>query len=340
MGRHVACGSGVHAQGGSAVKAIPAKPQDESAEDHQRDVVRGKFFLVASIESTCAWSQDNGTNQCTDTTSHVDNAAAGKVVVAHIGDSILTGVEPAGSAPGPIHDHRVDEGRHADGVDGVAREEDTLRHTSADNRCRCSAESPLEEPAEGKVCRHMSAVAGDICEEAVAEVLLVAREHVGVVTCAVRNHPAKRPPAKSAAADVCQVLQHQVLGVLRSACAAFKHGEACLHEHHQCSAEDQPDVIKRTLQICHRVSQGHGCELAGLLLAVVRFASSSGSMTRCSMRSTSLQSRHLSLEGLDLGNQLRSDVCGVLSLHCVEACAAQGKRHGNGAGAHDDSLYM
>ena len=74
---------------------------------------------------------------------HVQVAGARKVHVAHIQD----GGQPA-TSPGPGHNHRVDEGRHEEGEDGVGGRLHTFRHGTADDGGAGSAEGPLEEPGQ------------------------------------------------------------------------------------------------------------------------------------------------------------------------------------------------
>mmetsp|Transcript_57547 Transcript_57547/g.129736 ORF Transcript_57547/g.129736 Transcript_57547/m.129736 type:complete len:338 (+) Transcript_57547:33-1046(+) len=81
---------GVHAQRGAAVEAIPPEPQDECAQDNQRQAVgveslwdRHNPVLCRLIqESVLPWAGNKRAHKGPDATSHVDDATPCKVIEA------------------------------------------------------------------------------------------------------------------------------------------------------------------------------------------------------------------------------------------------------------------
>mmetsp|Transcript_43435 Transcript_43435/g.97829 ORF Transcript_43435/g.97829 Transcript_43435/m.97829 type:complete len:249 (-) Transcript_43435:408-1154(-) len=244
MGCQSSCGGVGESKCRAAVETIPTEPEDEGAQDQERDVVGIEFRAVGIIESAQTGTQDNGAAECTDTTCHVHNAAASKVIVANVCDCILTAIEPAGTAPSPKDHDWIDKGSQPARVDRIRVEVDSLGHAAADNCSRCATEGPLEEPADDVIGWAFVSSLNTIKDEILSEVLLVACKLGGWLSiCSIRHHPAKRPPTERSQTDIEEIFQHQVLCVLSSASSAFQHCKPCLHQHHQRAADQQPQVV-------------------------------------------------------------------------------------------------
>mmetsp|Transcript_110644 Transcript_110644/g.356975 ORF Transcript_110644/g.356975 Transcript_110644/m.356975 type:complete len:332 (+) Transcript_110644:568-1563(+) len=244
---HLGCQSalrrGAHCESGTAIEAVPAEPQDEGAQDDQRQTVRGEGLTNVGVKATVARANNNRANECSDTAAHVDDTAAGKVQEAGRVDVVVSAPREPAIAPSPVHNHRVDPGGHDDSEDRVARELHTLGHATADDGCSSGTEGPLEEPVDHGVRRCELAVLINLCE-AMAEKLSVVREGVVLIFAdAIGEAPTERPPAHGADTHIHQVFHQDVLHILRAAAAGLHHCETSLHEHHHSSAQDQPRVV-------------------------------------------------------------------------------------------------
>mmetsp|Transcript_10701 Transcript_10701/g.25162 ORF Transcript_10701/g.25162 Transcript_10701/m.25162 type:complete len:260 (-) Transcript_10701:501-1280(-) len=127
---------------GAAIEPVPAKPEEESAKDHQWQAVGVEF--VWSLPPAMAGTRNGCAHQRRHPTGHVHHTASREVHVAGLGDSCQKTVPP-----GPGHDHRIDEGSHEDGVQHIGRELHTFRHTSTHNGGSNRAKCPLEVPICG-----------------------------------------------------------------------------------------------------------------------------------------------------------------------------------------------
>mmetsp|Transcript_34905 Transcript_34905/g.25295 ORF Transcript_34905/g.25295 Transcript_34905/m.25295 type:complete len:342 (+) Transcript_34905:80-1105(+) len=109
----------------AAVEPVPPEPQDEDSERLERLVAVMELGGGAVLlEAASARANNDRANQARHAADHVHDARAGEVdqavggavlVENRAGDAVLVGVgapgrEPA-SAPAPMHNHRVDEGR-------------------------------------------------------------------------------------------------------------------------------------------------------------------------------------------------------------------------------------
>mmetsp|Transcript_49313 Transcript_49313/g.90970 ORF Transcript_49313/g.90970 Transcript_49313/m.90970 type:complete len:315 (-) Transcript_49313:219-1163(-) len=243
MGCQPASANRIHTESRAAVESIPAEPQNECAQTDEGHVVWGKVGLVCS-EPASSRAEDDCTHESPNTTSHVHDAAACKVVVANVGDGIFTTVEPTGSTPSPVHHHWVDDCCQDNRIDCICMEVDALSHTPTDDGCSSSTERPLEEPRKRIVGRDMCTIGCHLLKEAVAEILLAASEGTWIFCIStISEHPAKGPPAQGTHSQVSQVLHQQVLGILGSTSPGLQHGKSSLHQHHQCTTEDQPHVV-------------------------------------------------------------------------------------------------
>mmetsp|Transcript_4715 Transcript_4715/g.10677 ORF Transcript_4715/g.10677 Transcript_4715/m.10677 type:complete len:552 (+) Transcript_4715:478-2133(+) len=239
----------VHAQGGARVETVPPKPEREGAQDDQGHVVR--LELLGLLEAALARPQHVGARERANAAGEVDDAAAREVHVAHAEERGQPAV-----APGPGHDHGVDEGGHEEGEGRVGRALQPLRHAAAHDGGARGAEGPLEEPREHGARRRAVAQRLDLAvparREADPEELAGADEAVGQLAVlgarpAIGEGPAKGPPAEGPEADVHEVLHEHVRRVLGPAAPRLQHGEAGVHEHHQGPAEDQPRGVHGTL---------------------------------------------------------------------------------------------
>lgn len=95
-------GADVHGEGGAAVEAEPADPEEDGADDDVGDVVRppGHAGVVAVAG---ALAEHEGVGEGGGAGGDVDGAAAGEVEGAQL-------VEPAVGVPGPVGDGVVDDG--------------------------------------------------------------------------------------------------------------------------------------------------------------------------------------------------------------------------------------
>mmetsp|Transcript_102804 Transcript_102804/g.219888 ORF Transcript_102804/g.219888 Transcript_102804/m.219888 type:complete len:242 (+) Transcript_102804:843-1568(+) len=207
----------------------------------------GARLLEAASARACADRTHKGAH----TTCHVDDTAARKVHVANLVDvAILCTPRQPTIAPSPADHDRVDEGRHEEGIDAVAREAHALRHTSADNGGGSRAKGPLEEPRQ-----HLAPVViGGLVpltillqetrrKELPAAYELVFYEAV-LEGSPISESPTGEPPPEGANTDVHQVLEQDVLHIFRTASTCFEHCETALHEHYERAAQEQPDAVR------------------------------------------------------------------------------------------------
>mmetsp|Transcript_921 Transcript_921/g.3724 ORF Transcript_921/g.3724 Transcript_921/m.3724 type:complete len:438 (-) Transcript_921:390-1703(-) len=243
LGRQGALRRGGHPESGTAVESVPTEPQDESAQDDQRQAVRGERLANVAVEAAVARADHCGANERADAAAHVDDAAAGEVHEAGLVDVVVSAARQPAIAPSPVHHHRVDKRAHDDGKDRIAHKLHTLGNAAADDGGGRGAEGPLKEPIYHDVRRCKLTVFIHF-GEAMAEELGVVRKGVVVVGAdAVREAPTECPPTQRADAHVQQVFHQNVLHVLGAAATGLDHGEAGLHEHHEGPAEDEPSVV-------------------------------------------------------------------------------------------------
>mmetsp|Transcript_144860 Transcript_144860/g.367630 ORF Transcript_144860/g.367630 Transcript_144860/m.367630 type:complete len:527 (-) Transcript_144860:203-1783(-) len=259
-----------HAERGAAVEAVPPEPQDEGAEDDQRQAVwvEGLFAVEAARAGTHHSRADESSNSA----AHVHDAAACKVHEACVGDRIIRASSEPAVAPRPVHHHRVDPRGHDDRKDQVPRELNSFGHAAADDGRGCRAEGPLEEPIQHVRGGGEDAVAVHLCEAHAEGLVVVGEGVVLAVGDAVRQRPPDGPPTHRAETDVNHVLHQDVLHVLGAAAAGLDHGETSLHEHDQRAAEEEPRVIRCALEVRDGFSigcppgcvGGNACSLRGI----------------------------------------------------------------------------
>ena len=95
-------GADVHGQGGTAVEAKPADPEEDGAEDDVGDVVRAVGQAVVVVVAG-ALAEHEGVGEGAAARGHVDGATAGEVVAGQV-------EEPAVGVPSPVGDGVVDDG--------------------------------------------------------------------------------------------------------------------------------------------------------------------------------------------------------------------------------------
>eukprot|EP00971_Amphidinium_carterae_P246210 4889842-Amphidinium_carterae.2 len=74
----------MHLQRAAGIEPIPAKPQEESADHAEWNVVWQELVFIAFIPATLARAHDDGRAQGGDATDHVDKAATRKVHVCRV----------------------------------------------------------------------------------------------------------------------------------------------------------------------------------------------------------------------------------------------------------------
>mmetsp|Transcript_30970 Transcript_30970/g.49745 ORF Transcript_30970/g.49745 Transcript_30970/m.49745 type:complete len:257 (+) Transcript_30970:423-1193(+) len=141
----------VHRQGRAWVEAVPAKPQDEGSQNHERKRVRLKLLCTIRIETAISRAKYAGASESGNPSTQVDNTTASKVHESSAERANLP-VHPS-IAPSPGHHHRVDKGSHDKGKYCKAGTLHTLGDTATDNCGSSCAECPLEEPSDHVVRR-------------------------------------------------------------------------------------------------------------------------------------------------------------------------------------------
>mmetsp|Transcript_15676 Transcript_15676/g.51018 ORF Transcript_15676/g.51018 Transcript_15676/m.51018 type:complete len:279 (-) Transcript_15676:92-928(-) len=218
------------------VEAVPADPEEERAQDHQGHGVAVDGLRVRA-EAAEARPEDRRADARGRAADHVDDAAAREVDDADLEPGRLAlgheGREEAVAAPDPVDDHGVDEAREDRAVARVRAHGAPLRDGAGDDRRRRRREGELEEPV---VEAAVALVA--VGEE---EVLVPADEPVAAGRVGpVRERVARRPEPRRADARVHEVLEQDVLRILRADGPGAQHGEARLHQEDEDAAVEEP----------------------------------------------------------------------------------------------------
>ena len=154
-------------EGRAAVEAVPAEPEDASAEGREGLVVTRHSVDSAGdlVEAALAGAEGDGSHHARNSANHVHDAGAGEVdhtvglisvredgasIAILIGDR-APGREEA-TSPHPVDDDGVDEGRDEDRVDEVGLDLATLSDRTGDNGGSSAGESPLRKREGSRWC--------------------------------------------------------------------------------------------------------------------------------------------------------------------------------------------
>mmetsp|Transcript_14982 Transcript_14982/g.44439 ORF Transcript_14982/g.44439 Transcript_14982/m.44439 type:complete len:417 (-) Transcript_14982:56-1306(-) len=235
------------------VEAVPAEPEDESAEDLQhRRVPRhrqrdAETALGKLLEAAVARADDDRPAQPGGSSGQVDDAGAGEVDHAALEGVRVGGGEPALGGPDPVHDDWVDEDGDEHRVGEVGEQVRPLRHRAGDDGCCGGGEGPLEPPEQIAVPRVVRIPVAGREEGGGGEADLAADEAVAAVECdGVPHHP----PQQAGDASVEEVLEQDGLSRAGGDRPGLEHAEAALHEeHHEPRAQQEKRVARRSRDV-------------------------------------------------------------------------------------------
>jgi hypothetical protein len=156
-------------EGRAAVEAVPAEPEDASAEGREGLVVAGHGIDSAGdlVEAALAGAEGDGPHHARNSANHVHNAGAGKVdhtvgLVSVREDGAGVAISIRDRAPGreeatsphPVDDDGVDEGGDEDRVYEVGLDLATLSDRTGDDGGSSSSEGPLRTGGERRSCEN------------------------------------------------------------------------------------------------------------------------------------------------------------------------------------------
>mmetsp|Transcript_18649 Transcript_18649/g.29851 ORF Transcript_18649/g.29851 Transcript_18649/m.29851 type:complete len:346 (-) Transcript_18649:25-1062(-) len=243
-------------EGGDRVEAIPAEPQDESAEGGENGGVPGHRLDLAGAggEATRTGAKDDGTHQGCGAASHVYDARTGEIdqpSAAHPHVRLLVACGPRGheaiGAPAPVHDGGVDEAGQDEGVGEVSGERASLGNGARDDGGGGGGEGPLKHPHG--IVSVVRFPLNPVHEEGLHGVVFAVAAHV-----AESDRVSDGPPDQASEASVEDVLQENVLRVLCTDGTSLQEREASLHEEHEVGAEQKPEDVEVRLHC-----GGKGC---------------------------------------------------------------------------------
>lgn len=151
---------------------------------------------VLVVESALAGSEDDGSNEGGQTTSHVDNTGSGKVNVSNSTEGVVTeGSQETVARPDGTDDDGVDKGGKEARVAQVGSHLTTLGNGTGDNGGCSGGESELEEE---------TSVVVELTEE---EVAVTNEGTVRGVISTVGKTISQSPESKSTTTSIQQVLK-------------------------------------------------------------------------------------------------------------------------------------
>ena len=215
-----------HADGGAAVEAEPAEPQDENAQRHGGQVVAGDGARRARLVVLAnAGAEHPGAEAGRDAADKVDRRGTCKVMEAELR-------QPA-AAPDPVAGDGVDDQADRGGVAAVGAELCALGHRAGNDGGGGRAEHRLEHRVDPDRQRAEVIAAAD-------ERVKPADERAG----AGEHHAeADQPVAGCADAKIHHILHQNIAGVFSAGQAGFTQSKACLHKEHQKRRNQCPCYI-------------------------------------------------------------------------------------------------
>ncbi|XBH78987.1 hypothetical protein VPH35_105073 [Triticum aestivum] len=232
----------------AGVEPVPAKPQQEGAQDDERRAVPAQRHRSSGVvEPPNAGALDERAPEPGHAADHVDNPGPGEVDDAGVEEQRPRrpgGGGPAVGGPDPVGHHRVDEAGEEGRVDEVGHELRPLRDGAGGYPGRGDGEGPLEEEE--------AVVEADLGNVTEAEEVLP-DEAVGGRT--EGEGEAEEVVEERAGGGVEHVGEHDVHGVLGPDGARAEHGEAELHGEHQVGGEEQVRRVDRRGGVRELVAQ-------------------------------------------------------------------------------------
>ena len=217
--------------GGAAVEAEPAEPENKHAKSAERQAVAGdRAGLAVLVILADAGPEDLRTHQSGHAANHMHGCGAREIMEAQLG-------EPA-AAPDPVAGDGIDECADDGAVDAVGDKLGALRHGAGNDGGGGGAEHGLENRVGPQ--RHR--------EEAKEAVVLLNEEvEAADQRAGAREHKAKteKPENRGTDGKVHQVFHDDIAGVLGSCKSGLHHGETGLHKEHQCRTQQHPDGVSR-----------------------------------------------------------------------------------------------
>ena len=192
-----------------------------------------KRVAILVVETALTGSEDNGGNQGSKSSSHVDNTRSSKVDNSDSTEGIVSSIRAEGSKetvsrPDRMDDNGVDKSGEEEGVAKVGGHLTAFGDSSSHNSGGSGSESELEE----ETC-----VVGVFAESKVAVSNKGLRS--GVIS-AVSESKTNTVETNGTTAGIQKILQQDVLDVLLADRSCAQHGETSLHH------EDEGSLLTLT----------------------------------------------------------------------------------------------
>ena len=186
-----------------------------------------RFFeriAILVIESAFSGSKNNGGDQGSQSSSHVDDTRAGKINVSDTAVRVVAeSVEETVTAPDRMDNNRVDETSKEHGVAKVGSHLTTFSDGTSNNSGCGSGKSELEEE---------SSVVIKVLE---TKVRVTNKGGSGFVVTTIGESITNGVETDRTTASIQNILQHDVLDILLADGTRTEHGEASLHHENEGS---------------------------------------------------------------------------------------------------------
>ncbi len=243
LGNSVGIGDVGYNQLRTTVEAEPAQPQDEHTQSGQRQVgARDGVDLTVGAVLALTSAQQQHTGQSSGSTGHVNHTGTGEVEEASF-------VQEA-TAPLPEALDRVDEASHDHGEDQEREQLHALGNRTGNDGHGSRNEYDLEEEVRSNRVVRCIVATGEYVfngvlgtdQHAEAREDTAFRAGVHDVVADQQIHGARRCVQG-------HVLGQNFSGVLGADQTGFEHGKTRRHPHHQSTADQKVECIKRVLDL-------------------------------------------------------------------------------------------
>ena len=235
-------------QEGAGIETVPAKPQQESAENHQRRAVSSQNQGSAGVTEP---PNPGSLNECTpkpgDAADHMDNAGAGKINNPRTEQQVsgIRGASPTVAGPEPVRNDGVDKASQERWVNQISHKLGPFGDGSAGDAGGGDGESPLVEEVAVVEGFGWNGLEG---KEVFTDEAIGGR--------AKGKSEAKEVVEKATGGGIEDIGEHNIHGVLGTNRASAEHGEAKLHGKDEISREKEVSIVDRIVGVGEIVGDG------------------------------------------------------------------------------------